>query len=411
MVGINGPGVTMTEFSILRQAAGLTVPKAAQIAGIATSTAYRWEHGEVAALTASLDKLRAAAQPIAAPAKTAFRFVDLFAGIGGLRRGFDAIGGTCVCTAEWDRFAQATYRANYRNDGPDHRFLGDITKVDASDIPAHDVLLAGFPCQPFCEQELKETGLQSYRDLVQGTLFFDVVLAIHHHMPRFIVLENFKEMLTFSDGKTFALMRHTLEKELGYDLGIRCIDARSVVPMRRERVYIVGVRRDLGHRLDFGAMDLPDPAKGPRLGSILHTEDGKEIGDPDFTNVDGTVADRYNLSDGFWKSLQGYAEKHHLNGNGFGYDLVGPSSIARGLSQRYHKDGSQILVDRGSGRNPRRLTPRECARLVGFDRAGENGFIIPVSDTQAYIQFGNATIAPISLAVAKHMESSILATR
>ena len=401
----------MTDFSTLRQAAGLTVPEAARIAGIATSTAYRWDHGEVEALPDALDKLRAMAQPAAAPVSAGFRFIDLFAGIGGLRRGFDAIGGTCVCTAEWDRFAQATYRANYRHDGPDHIFLGDITKADAADIPAHDVLLAGFPCQPYCEPEPIETGSQSYRDLVQGTLFFDVVLLIHHHRPKFIVLENVKDMLTFNDGKTFALIRHTLEKELGYDLSIRCIDAQSLVPMRRERIFIVGVRSDLGYPIDLGAMFLPDTAQGPRLGSILHCEDGKEVGDPDFTNIDGTVNDRYILSNAFWKSLQGYAAKHLLRGNGFGYDLVGPHSVARGLNNRYYKDGSQILVDRGKGCSPRRLTPRECARLVGFDGTGESKFILPVSDTQAYIQFGNATVVPVSEALAKHMEPAILATR
>ena len=401
----------MTEFSTLRQAAGLTVPEAAQIASIATSTAYRWEHGEVEAMPESLDKLRALAQPIAPSAKTSFRFVDLFAGIGGLRRGFDGIGGSCVCTAEWDRFAQATYRANYRHDGPDHVFLGDITKVDAADIPAHDVLLAGFPCQPFSIAGVSKKNslgrLHGFRDAAQGTLFFDVARIIDNHRPKVILLENVKNLLSHDGGKTFAVIRATLEQELGYDISVRVIDARSFVPQHRERIFIAGVRRDLGVKIDLASMVLPDPAAGPRLGSILHPEDGTEPAEVGFTDATGRVDGRYILSDKLWQYLQGYAEKHRLKGNGFGFGLSGPNDVTRTLSARYHKDGSEILVSRGVGRNPRRLTPRECARLMGFDQPGGAAFILPVSDTQAYRQFGNAVVVPVVNQVAAHMAASI----
>lgn len=229
----------MTDFATLRQAAGLTVQQAAAISGCALSTAYRWENGEIEARPEALAALRSAARSDAEGSDAAFRFADLFAGIGGLRRGFDGIGGKCVFTSEWDRFAQATYRANY-HDGPDHVFKGDITKVEMEDIPDHDVLLAGFPCQPF------------------------------------------------------------------------------------------------------------------------------------------------------------------------GFGLTGANDVARTLSARYHKDGSEILVDRGPGRNPRRLTPRECARLMGFDRPGQSDFIMPVSDTQAYRQFGNSVVVPVVEAIARHMHPAIL---
>ena len=404
-------GWRMSEFSILRQAAALTVPEAAQIVGIATSTAYRWDHGEVAALPEALHTLRKLANPAPVTAPSSFRFIDLFAGIGGLRRGFDAIGGTCVCTSEWDRFAQATYRANYRQDGPDHVFLGDITKVDASDIPAHDVLLAGFPCQPFSIAGVSKKNslgrLHGFRDAAQGTLFFDVARIIDHHRPNVILLENVKNLLSHDSGKTFAVIRATLKEELGYNISVRVIDARSFVPQHRERIFIAGVRKELGLHIDLASMVLPDPASGPRLRSILHPEDGSEPTEVGFTDAMGRVDGRYILSDKLWKYLQDYAEKHRQKGNGFGFGLSGPDDVTRTLSARYHKDGSEILVSRGLGRNPRRLTPRECARLMGFDRPDGAEFVLPVSDTQAYRQFGNAVVVPVVERVATHLAPTI----
>ncbi len=402
----------MTDFSDLRQAAGLNMQQAAALAGCGLSTAYRWENGEIEARPEALEALRSAAKDGAAGNSPAFRFADLFAGIGGLRRGFDGIGGKCVFTSEWDRFAQATYRANY-HDGPDHVFKGDITKVGMDEIPAHDVLVAGFPCQPFSIAGVSKKNslgrLHGFRCDAQGTLFFDVAQIIEHHRPKVILLENVKNLLSHDGGRTFAVIRNTLEVELGYRISVRVIDARCFVPQHRERIFIAGVRKDLRFRIDLDALDLPDGPTGPRLGSILHAEDGSEIeGNEAFLDADGSVSSRYALSDKLWKYLQDYAEKHRQKGNGFGFGLTGANDVARTLSARYHKDGSEILVDRGPGRNPRRLTPRECARLMGFDKPGQSDFLMPVSDTQAYRQFGNSVVVPVVEAVARHMLPAIL---
>jgi DNA (cytosine-5)-methyltransferase 1 len=400
----------MDTFSSLRQAAALSIPAAAKIIGVATSTAYRWEHAEGAATPAALAKLRERVARNDPRPDAAFRFIDLFAGIGGLRRGFDAIGGRCVFTSEWNKYAEATYRANYY-DGPDHIFAGDITKVEAEDVPEHDVLLAGFPCQPFSIAGVSKKNslgrLHGFRCDAQGTLFFDVARIIEHRRPKVILLENVKNLLSHDGGKTFAVIRATLEQELGYDISVRVIDARCFVPQHRERIFLAGVRRDLGIRVDLGAMELPSGAEGPRLGSILHPEDGTEAADPGYT-VGGAVLTKYELSNKLWQYLQDYADKHKAKGNGFGFGLVGRDDVARTLSARYHKDGSEILVAQSAGRNPRRLTPRECARLMGFDKPGEADFIMPVSDTQAYRQFGNGVVVPVVEAVARHMSPTIL---
>lgn len=402
----------MSDFSTLRQAAGLNVQQAATVIGCGISTAYRWENGEIDAKPAALDTLRGVAKTRADDADGAFRFADLFAGIGGIRRGFDAIGGRCVFTSEWDRFAQATYRANYR-ESTDHVFTGDITKVEMDDIPAHDVLLGGFPCQPFSIAGVSKKNslgrLHGFRCDAQGTLFFDVARIIEHHRPKVFLLENVKNLLSHDGGRTFAVIQNTLANELGYRISCRVIDARCFVPQHRERILIAGVRKDLGFEIDLNAMVLPDGAAGPRLGSILHAEDGSELaGNEAFLDAEGRVSSRYVLSDKLWQYLQDYAEKHRLKGNGFGFGLTGRQDVARTLSARYHKDGSEILVDRGPGLNPRRLTPRECARLMGFDRPGQSDFLMPVSDTQAYRQFGNSVVVPVIEAIARHMQPAIL---
>jgi DNA (cytosine-5)-methyltransferase 1 len=402
----------MSDFSTLRQAAGLSIHEAAILVRCAISTAYRWENGEIEARPDALDALRRAPRPNGDGGVGAFRFADLFAGIGGLRRGFDAIGGRCVFTSEWDRFAQATYRANH-HDGPDHVFKGDITKVEMDEIPAHDVLLAGFPCQPFSIAGVSKKNslgrLHGFRCDAQGTLFFDVAQIIETHQPKVILLENVKNLLSHDGGRTFSVIRNTLDAELGYRISTRVIDARCFVPQHRERIFIVGVRSDLGFRIDLDALSLPDGTAGPRFGSILHAEDGSERdGNEAFLETDGRVSRRYSLSDKLWQYLQQYAEKHRQKGNGFGFGLTGPNDVARTLSARYHKDGSEILVDRGPSFNPRRLTPRECARLMGFDKPGQSDFVLPVSDTQAYRQFGNSVVVPVVEAVARHMQPAIL---
>lgn len=332
-----------------------------------------------------------------------FTFIDLFAGIGGLRRGFEAIGGRCVFTSEWDKYSQKTYAANFPND--DHEINGDITKIDAADIPAHDVLLAGFPCQPFSIAGVsKKNALgraHGFDDKIQGTLFFDVKRIIQHHRPAAFLLENVRNLIGHDKGRTFQTIKDVLEKDLGYTIDFRVIDGRYWTPQHRERIFIVGFREDQAFR--FADMKLPDAA--PKLEVILHPGDGSEAPDQRFTvGNSGRVADKYSLTDHLWNYLQRYKEKHQAAGNGFGFGLVGPGDVARTLSARYYKDGSEILVKQEGKSVPRRLTPRECARLMGFDSAQGNEFIIPVSDTQAYRQFGNSVVVPAVKAVAEHMK-------
>lgn len=338
-----------------------------------------------------------------------FTFIDLFAGIGGLRLGFEAAGGRCVFTCERDRFAQQTYRANFPDDR--HEIAGDITKVAEGDVPEHDVLLAGFPCQPFSIAGVsKKNALgrpHGFRDAAQGTLFFDVARILERRRPRAFLLENVKNLRAHDGGRTFEVILRTLTEELGYAVQYRVLNAQGLVPQHRQRVFLVGFREKSD--FDFGRVRLPAPEAGPRLESILHPEDGSESAEEPYTEgARAKVARKYVLSDELWDYLRAYAEKHRALGHGFGFGLVGPEDVARTLSARYYKDGSEILVRRKP--RPRRLTPRECARLMGFDAINANRgrrFAIPVSDTQAYRQFGNSVVPPlverIALAMAPHV--------
>ena len=334
--------------------------------------------------------------------KSKFDYIDLFAGIGGLRRGFDAIGGECVFTSEWNKFSQQTYRANFSDN---HDIAGDIRDIDEAEIPEHDVLLAGFPCQPFSIAGVsKRNALKiphGFSCDTQGTLFFDIARIISYHQPRVLLLENVKNLVNHDKGRTFKLIRDVLTNDLGYNISWRVINAKSWVPQNRQRIFIVGMR----DRNDFSLDDfeVPDPLRGPKLEEILHPEDGTEAAErPYTTGRDAKVARKYILSKHLWQYLRDYAERHRRQGNGFGYGLVGPTDIARTMSARYYKDGAEILIKRGRGR-PRRLTPRECARLMGFDQPNESKFIIPVSDGQAYRQFGNAVVATVVDDLAKFM--------
>jgi DNA (cytosine-5)-methyltransferase 1 len=396
-------GEVMQTFSELRQKAGLTIQEAATRLAFDERTVYRWERGETKPRKPVLDLMKLLAESrIANQPSASFRFIDLFAGIGGMRRGFESIGGKCVFTSEWDRFSQETYRANYPMD---HELAGDITKIAADDIPDHDVLLAGFPCQPFSLAGVsKKNSLgraHGFKCDVQGTLFFDVARIIKHHRPRAFLLENVKNLKSHDRGRTFDIIMTTLQEDLGYTVQTRTIDARAWVPQHRERIFLVGFRD--GSDFNFDNLIMPDPAVSPRLGSIFHPEDGSEEEDKHFiTGPEGKVDPRYTLSDHLWGYLQAYAAKHREKGNGFGFGLFGPDDVARTLSARYHKDGSEILIKQRR-KNPRRLTPRECARLMGFEKPGEQTFRIPVSDTQAYRQFGNAVVVPVIEAIARHM--------
>ncbi len=332
------------------------------------------------------------------------RFIDLFAGIGGMRRGFEAAGGQCVFTSEWNKFARKTYCANYGQALEHHPFAGDITQVRADEVPQHDLLLAGFPCQPFSIAGVsKKNALgkqHGFRCEAQGTLFFDVARILQRHRPRAFLLENVKNLVNHDKGRTFEVIRRTLEDELGYHVTYRVIDAKGFVPQHRERIFMAGFASDCG--FDLADVAIPHSSTGPRLEAILHPQDGSEAQDDPYTDEQGHVQGKYTLTDHLWEYLQAYAEKHRKRGNGFGFGLVGPGDVARTISARYYKDGAEILV-RQDGRNPRRLTPRECSRLMGFDRPGESSFKIPVSDTQAYRQFGNAVVAPVVERIANQM--------
>jgi len=295
------------------------------------------------------------------------RFIDLFAGIGGFRLGFEAAGARCVFASEWDPYAQKTYAANYG-----HCPAGDITQIDADDIPDHDILTAGFPCQPF-----SIAGVSKHNSLgtahgfdhpTQGTLFFDVARIIAARQPRAFVLENVKNLLNHDKKQTFKVIIRTLEDELGYCVSVLKLDAQMLVPQHRERIYMIGFRETT----NFPVLTLPDLK--PKFRHIL--EEG--------------VPARYTLTDHLWEYLQNYAAKHKAAGNGFGFGLVDLDGVSRTLSARYHKDGSEILIPQPD-KNPRRLTPRECARLMGYP----DSFQIVCSDTRAYRQFGNSVVVPV----------------
>jgi DNA (cytosine-5)-methyltransferase 1 len=309
-----------------------------------------------------------------------FRFIDLFCGIGGFRYAFERAGCECVFSSDWDKFSQITYEANH-GDKPH----GDIHSVAVADIPSFDILCGGFPCQPFSLAGVsKKNSLgraHGFDDEKQGNLFFSIADILDHHQPKAFVLENVKNLKSHDKGRTYKIIYDTLTKALGYTVYTKIIDARGVVPQHRERIFLVGFKP--GHDFEFPQF----PADGPKLWTIL----------------DKTVPEKYTLTDHLWNYLQNYAEKHRAAGNGFGFGLVTGDDVARTLSARYHKDGSEILVYQGKKKNPRRLTPRECARLMGYPE----DFKIPVSDTQAYRQFGNSVVVPVVERIAAEVVATL----
>ncbi|QDX31480.1 DNA cytosine methyltransferase [Dickeya poaceiphila] len=368
-----------------------------------------------------------------------FRFIDLFAGIGGIRKGFEEIGGECVFTSEWNKEAARTYKANWFCNPENHIFNEDIREITlsndqtiseqqayrniAQEIPDHDVLLAGFPCQPFSLAGVSKKNslgrLHGFECETQGTLFFDVARIIASKKPAIFLLENVKNLKSHDKGKTFRIIMETLD-ELGYIIADsehtgsddpKIIDGKHFLPQHRERIVLVGFRKDLNIHQGFTLKDIKKfiPKDRPELSELL----------------DKNIDSKYILTPLLWKYLYNYAKKHQAKGNGFGFGLVNPhskNSITRTLSARYHKDGSEILIDRGwnkelgekdfdnslnQEKRPRRLTPRECARLMGFEKPGKSEFKIPVSDTQAYRQFGNSVVVPVFSAVAKLLKPYI----
>ena len=319
-----------SEFSRLRGQANLSIEELAELLGFSVRTIYRWDRGECAPRKAALRYLRTVVSDARSERQEhpTFRFIDLFAGIGGLRRGFEPLGGNCVYTSEWDRFAKLTYLANY---DCDHTIGGDITKVGVSDIPEHDVLLAGFPCQPFSIAGVsKKNALNKphgFRCEAQGTLFFDVARIIEAHRPRAFLLENVKNLVNHDKGRTFRIIHRTLADELQYQVHWKVLDAKLWVPQHRERIFVVGFREPNG--FTFDDLEVPDPTHGPRLSAVLHPEDGSEPAEPPYTHgPDGRVAKKYTLSDHLWSYLQSYARKHRAAGNGFGFGLVGPGNTS-----------------------------------------------------------------------------------
>ena len=307
--------------------------------------------------------------------KENFTFIDLFAGIGGLRQAFESSGGKCLFSSEWNKFSQQTYKANF-GEVPH----GDITQIDEKDIPDHDILVGGFPCQPFSIAGVvsknhlgREHG---FKDKTQGTLFFDICRIIKEKQPSAFLLENVKNLQSHDKGNTFKVIINALKNELNYDIHYKVIDAGKVVPQHRERIFIVGFKEPL----DFKFPEFVDTK--PILEDVLEK----------------SVDEKYTLKDGTWNALQRYRLKHQAKGNGFGFNLADKKGIAKTLSARYYKDGAEILIDQGK-KNPRRLTPRECARIMGFPEK----FKIPVSDNQAYRQFGNAVVVPVVNEIAKEM--------
>ncbi|MBL4821253.1 MAG: DNA (cytosine-5-)-methyltransferase [Gammaproteobacteria bacterium] len=401
-------------FKELREHNAMSVEEAAHLMGVTIKTIYRWEKGEIQPKAHCLEILRnrLAFQQGHKNPKPEFTFIDLFAGIGGIRKGFEDVGGKCIFTSEWDDYAQRTYRANFHDD---HHIVGDITKISSESIPKHDVLLAGFPCQPFSIAGVsKKNALgraHGFEDKTQGTLFFDVLRIIKHHRPKAFLLENVKNLKSHNKGDTFATIIGSL-KAAGYTLSIRVIDGKGYVPQHRERIFIVGFLKKCD--FDFDTLAFPNAQKGPILKSILHDE--TEEPEEHYTlptrgrgmNVASEINSKYTLSDKLWAYLQAYAAKHKAAGNGFGYGLNGPQDKARTLSARYYKDGSEILIKQ-DGKNPRRLTPRECARLMGYDTGRKPEMIIPVSDTRAYKQFGNSVVVPVVAEIARYMKPYIVA--
>ena len=368
-----------------------------------------------------------------------FTFIDLFAGIGGLRQAFESRGvdGKCVFTSEWDKFAEKTYLANVRREF--HTVEGDIRKLEERgvEVPDHDVLVAGFPCQPFSLAGVsKKNSLgrsHGFLDETQGTLFFEIEKIILEKIkkdaaPSVVFLENVPHLLSHDKGKTFATISEHLDA-LGYRIVHEIVSARPWVPQGRRRIIIIGFRKEyearskskVSQNFSFEKINrYRRPPKGfsnpPSMAWVLHDSSRQRdrslspsvlpSRNPEnawYTDSDGRVNPKYTISPALWSYLKEYAAKHRAAGNGFGFGLVGPEDVARTLSARYYKDGAEILV-RQDRKPPRRLTPRECARLMGFP----DTFKIPVSDNQAYKQFGNSVVVPMMAAIARELKPAII---
>ena len=368
-----------------RKNLGLTQKDFADALGMGRNgdrTLRRWENGESAPSVLEYKTILQFAEKTPFEVKDEipeFKFIDLFAGIGGIRIPFQELGGKCVFTSEWDKFAQKTYRVNFGEEP-----AGDITQIDAKDIPDFDILLGGFPCQPFSQAGLKK-GFSDTR----GTLFFEIERILKEKRPKAFLLENVKQLKGHDKGRTLKVILEHLDA-LNYYVNYEVLRAGDFgVPQNRERIYIVGLNKEYYNISDDYEFKFPTPTyEKTRLGDILEQD----------------VDEKYTISDALWEGHQRRKKEHKKKGNGFGYSLFNEESeYTNTISARYYKDGSEILIDQGPDKNPRKLTPRECARLQGFPEQ----FIITVSDTQAYKQFGNSVAVPVIRAVAKRIREEM----
>ena len=392
-----------------REAIGLNQREFAEFLGMKAAgerTVSGWERGEHKPSKSKLNLIHSLDVNI--PFKNTrrnhkFRFIDLFAGIGGIRLPFQQLGGKCVFTSEWDKFSKKTYASNF-GEYPD----GDITSIPSSDIPEHDVLLAGFPCQAFSQAGLK----QGFND-TRGTMFFEIQRILAHHRPKAFLLENVKQLKGHDQGRTLQTIlsilsgecvpkippnvpmseeaRESLGTKLDYNVDFRVLKANNFgVPQHRQRIYIVGFERGLAPDADIDAIfdDLASRSSDTRLGTVL--QESREIDQ------------KYTISDRLLAGHERRRKEHAIKGNGFGFSLFNADSpYCNTISARYYKDGSEILIDQSDmGRNPRKLTPRECARIQGFPESFHVG---AVSDAQAYRQFGNSVSVPVIEAIAEKM--------
>ena len=362
-----------------RKRLGMTQKELADAVGLpkfGDRTIRRWESGESSPSKLELNSILNFPEkiPFESNQYADYKMIDLFAGIGGTRLGFQLTGRTCsVFSSEIDKFARKTYRANF-GDEP----FGDITQIKNEDIPDHDILVGGFPCQAF-SQAGKKMGFEDTR----GTLFFEIARILDAKRPKVFLLENVRNLLNHDHGKTYDTIKKTL-LSLNYSVNLMVFKAKDFgVPQNRERIYIVGFdKNSIKNYEDFTA-PIP-PCTKVCVGDIL----------------DNTVSEKYTISDRLWSGHQRRKIENKKNGKGFGYTLFDKDSpYTNTISARYYKDGSEILIKQEEGKNPRKITPREAARLQGFP---EN-FIIPVSDTQAYKQFGNSVAVPVINAIANQI--------
>ena len=327
-----------------------------------------------------------------------YRFLDVFAGIGGFRFGFEPNRGECVWSCEIDPYARRTYCANH--DQLEEDIFPDVRQAGPADVPDHEVLIAGFACQPFSKSGISKLNSlgkpHGFRDRTRGTLFFEICRILATHRPPAFLLENVPNLVNHDGGQTFRAVYDILEGELGYHVTHRVLDARPYVPQHRRRIFIAGHQEP--DRPGLHNLELPPPESGPMLANILHPQDGSEP--PEYPFTEGLMAQvgpNYTLGNGTWETLLRHRAKHQNAGNGFGYTLADPQAATRTLTARYHKDGQEILIPQ-PGSNPRRLTPRECARLMGMPELR-----IPVSDTRAYRQLGNSVVPPLVEQIAAHL--------